>query len=187
MNFTLVNWTSLDDEESSKLMETFLHNEDDFKELFENTFENVAIVGLYVIGNVSCAGLLLVSWFEKSGQAGPYRTLVNQLASMRLDNLVLLHTVGCAPSTLRHVFGSQPALLCKVAYLVSQWAVVNACHLSVIIAGAKFVFAYVYKSMPIMDDKLWSRVVMVTTYTWSTLAVLSKWYTDENVGFLEVQ
>ena len=66
----------------------FTHREFEYFEyVYSNPFLNYSMVPLYVLGVVSCFGLKLVSWFEKSGQAGPHRTLVNRLMSLTLDQV----------------------------------------------------------------------------------------------------
>lgn len=69
------------------MLEQLQTQEDPFKQLFDDQYQNLALISLYILGLVSCLGLCLVSWYEKSGQAGSYRTLVNQLVSMRLDQV----------------------------------------------------------------------------------------------------
>lgn len=66
---------------------------DVFKEVFSNEFLNWSLFVLYLLGLISCGLLIIVSWFEKTGQAGPFRTLANQLVSHQLDQVshFLLH------------------------------------------------------------------------------------------------
>ena len=70
-------------------------NDDDFeqnstsqRDFFENVYSDSALnrcmIAVYLFGFIGCAGLILVVWFERSGLAGPYRTLVNQLASQNI-------------------------------------------------------------------------------------------------------
>ena len=58
------------------------------KDFFENVYSdsllNGCMIAVYLFGFIGCAGLILVLWFERSGLAGPYRTLVNQLASQNI-------------------------------------------------------------------------------------------------------
>ena len=58
---------------------------DIYEDLFSNSFSNWTLAIIYIVGLTGCIGLGLVSWFEKSGQAGPYRTLLNQLTSFKLE------------------------------------------------------------------------------------------------------
>ena len=63
-------------------------NDDFFYDIYSNSLINLTMVGIYLLGVVSCIGLRLVSWFERSGQAGPHRTLVNRLMSITLDQVI---------------------------------------------------------------------------------------------------
>ena len=66
----------------------FTHREFEYFEyVYSDPFLNCSMVPLYLLGVASCFGLRLVSWFEKSGQAGPHRTLVNRLMSLTLDQV----------------------------------------------------------------------------------------------------
>ena len=66
----------------------FTHREFEYFEyVYSNPFLNCSTIAVYLLGVVSCFGLRLVSWFEKSGQAGPHRTLVNRLMSLILDQV----------------------------------------------------------------------------------------------------
>ena len=69
-------------------------NEDHFKGVYEMPILNWSMIGIYLLGLISCTGLRLVSWFERSGQAGPYRTLVNQLMSITLDKVRSLKRIN---------------------------------------------------------------------------------------------
>ena len=62
---------------------------DYFESVYSNTILNTSMILIYILGLISCVGLRLVSWFERSGQAGPYRTLVNRLMSITLDEVSL--------------------------------------------------------------------------------------------------
>ena len=62
------------------------------KDFFENVYSdsmvNGCMIAVYIFGFLGCAGLILVLWFERSGLAGPYRSVVNQLVS---QNIVQVH------------------------------------------------------------------------------------------------
>ncbi len=63
-----------------------IHQEsaDDFHGVYAYASLNWFLFAIYLLGYGSCAALAIVSWFELSGQAGPFRTLVNQLVSQNL-------------------------------------------------------------------------------------------------------
>ena len=60
---------------------------DYFKDVYDNPWINRTIVGLYFGGFTSIIGLIFVVWFEWSGQAGPYRTLINQLVIFNIESV----------------------------------------------------------------------------------------------------
>ena len=45
------------------------------------------VLGTYSFGTLGILGLLLIAHFERSGNAGQFRTLVNQLVSFNLDQV----------------------------------------------------------------------------------------------------
>ena len=61
--------------------------EDFFEGLYNNSNMKLIIVLTYCLIVVVLIGLGFVLWFERSGQAGHYRTLVNQLSSFNLDQV----------------------------------------------------------------------------------------------------
>ena len=74
-NFTLTNYT-------------LSHCKDPFANLFqEHPYLTWAVWIIFHLGLINCMGLSFVAWFERSGYAGPYRTLVNQLASLKFDQV----------------------------------------------------------------------------------------------------
>lgn len=77
------HWTPFNDSVATDLLETLVNDYIDqtFGELSVNIFQGLTLASLYIIGLISCFGLLLISWFERSGQAGPFRSVINQLVS----------------------------------------------------------------------------------------------------------
>ena len=86
------NWTYFSDEK----LQT-----DDFSKAHEDFWLKFGIMATIPIGLVSCACLLLVSYFERSGESGPFRTLINQLVSMSLDQMSILFLSGSVLDSLR--------------------------------------------------------------------------------------
>lgn len=64
--------------------------EDAFAVVYSNTALNWIMAMIYVLGLASCAGLAYVSWFERTGQTGPFRTLLNQLFTHNLEQVILI-------------------------------------------------------------------------------------------------
>lgn len=62
-------------------------NPDYFKDIFADKVLNLFVVFMYIFGFLGWSGLIFVSWFEKSGRAGPFRTLANQLVAFNLDQV----------------------------------------------------------------------------------------------------
>ena len=55
---------------------------DYFEPLFGNFWYKAGVLILCLITIFGMLGILIIIWFERSGQAGPYRTVVNQLVSL---------------------------------------------------------------------------------------------------------
>ena len=66
---------------------------------FDGAYEGIEIkfsfIISYLLGLLGSFGLVLVIWFERSGQAGHFRTLVNQLVSFELDQVKFLLNNFC--------------------------------------------------------------------------------------------
>ena len=60
---------------------------DFFLGVYESPYFTKLLIATYIIDVISCIGLNFVVWFERSGGAGHYRTLVNQLTSFNLDQV----------------------------------------------------------------------------------------------------
>ena len=61
--------------------------EDYFKDVYSNPWINRFVIGIYFSGSIFIFGLIFVSWFERSGLSGPYRTLVNQLVIFNVESV----------------------------------------------------------------------------------------------------
>ena len=69
------------------LKDIFPEDEDFFEGIFEDwTIKSLMII-FHLISLGSVGGLMLILWFERSGRAGQYRTLVNQLASFNIEQV----------------------------------------------------------------------------------------------------
>lgn len=60
---------------------------DDFEAIFSNSVVNWTTSLTYFIGLACCAILGMVSYFERSGMAGPFRCITNQLISFSIDQV----------------------------------------------------------------------------------------------------
>ena len=61
--------------------------QDFFDGIYQSPYIKLAMTLTYGVAVICMIGLGLVLWFERSGQAGQYRTLVNQLSSFNLDQV----------------------------------------------------------------------------------------------------
>ena len=60
---------------------------DMFHDIYSDQALNQVCALIYIFGFVGWFGIILVSYFEKSGLAGPFRTFANQLVSYNLDQV----------------------------------------------------------------------------------------------------
>ena len=61
--------------------------QDYFAGIYQSPYIKLAMTLTYSVAVICMIGLGFVLWFERSGQAGHYRTLVNQLSSFNLDQV----------------------------------------------------------------------------------------------------
>ena len=61
--------------------------QDFFHGVFESINMKFLVLGTYSFGTLGILGLILITHFERSGNAGQFRTLVNQLVSFNLDQV----------------------------------------------------------------------------------------------------
>ena len=72
---------NLSDESFNQIVEDF------FDQAYSNPTMQTIVVLTYLIGWSGIAVLILVLWFERTGQAGHFRTLRNQLVSFGIDQV----------------------------------------------------------------------------------------------------
>ena len=77
--------------------------QDFFHGVFESTSMKFLVLGTYGFGTLGIIGLLTIVHFERSGNAGQFRTLVNQLVSFILCQVCkILTNPFCALSYVGH-------------------------------------------------------------------------------------
>lgn len=139
---------------------TFIHK-DYFADVYAiNPVLNTSAVVAYVFGYIGVAGLILVIWYERSGKAGPHRTLVNRLVSYALDQLVFFYVIGTGSDMIRALIGPLPLWLCKLTQFTKNHVHIACSMLCMTISGTKFVFVCIYKSVPSVNDQF------IATYTY---------------------
>lgn len=154
--------------------------QDHYEGVYHNSVVNWTMFFTYILGLPFSFSLVMVSAFERTGQAGPYRTLVNQIMSNSLIQMFLTY-LATSLHSIRAITGPLPLLACQVANAMIFFFAINLVLLSVIATGIRFALAFVFKSIPVMDDDLLARIINRSVMTWSLLAVISKCYTDERI------
>ena len=80
-NFSISNQNQSDDDQ---LYEINKDTSDFFEDGFSSPWLKSSMVLVYLINCLSNGGLCFVVWFEVTGRAGPYRTLVNKLVTFMM-------------------------------------------------------------------------------------------------------
>lgn len=93
--------------------------------------------------------------------------------------MVLMYILGFGPYVSRLVLGPLPGLLCKLGTLGQQFFGMNICFLAVSIGWIKVAFAYIYKSIPIMEDKFFATFIMLIVNLLSLLSIGAKTLVEE--------
>ena len=60
---------------------------DFFTGIYDSPKLTIAMILTYILCTFCMVGIGYVIWFERSGQAGHFRTLVNQLSTFNLDQV----------------------------------------------------------------------------------------------------
>ena len=88
MSKTLItNIFFVDENINSSQIFSAIKEVDFFGGIYENQIVSWSMVITYFFGLFECMALRFVIWFERSGQAGNFRTLVNQLVSFNLEQV----------------------------------------------------------------------------------------------------
>ena len=64
-----------------------IKDDDFFEGFYEDCFIKILVGITHLIGTIDVILLIFFLWFERSGQAGHFRTLVNQLVSFNVDQV----------------------------------------------------------------------------------------------------
>lgn len=147
---------------------------DRFAGIFENPWIKYSMLILYLFGILGCAGLKFIVWFERSGQAGHYRTLVNQLNSYNLDHMVIYFALPISIDMIRMLWGPLPAAICDIGVLAKNMFLASVSQTVLYMTLTKFLFVFVYKSIPSIDDDFLSVFIFVLVYIISLLASASR-------------
>ena len=70
---------------------TLESDEDYFAEIYSDKVVKISMVITYLIGLVPTFGVIFIVWLERSGLAGPYRTLINQLVTGNYESVRIFY------------------------------------------------------------------------------------------------
>ena len=87
MSKTLTNIFLVDENINSSQILSATKEEDFFRGIYEKQIVSWSMRITYFLGLFGCIALRFIIWFERSGQAGNFRTLVNQLVSYNLEQV----------------------------------------------------------------------------------------------------
>ena len=94
MSKTLItNIFFIDESINSSQIFSAIKEVDFFGGIYENKIVSWSMVITYFFGLFGCMALWFVIWFERSGQAGNFRTLVNQLVSFNLEQVKCFYLI----------------------------------------------------------------------------------------------
>ena len=113
----------------SNIMQDFFHG------VFESINMKFLVLGTYSFGTLGILGLLLITHFERSGNAGQFRTLVNQLVSFNLDQVCKNLPKKSKLKETNLFFKTQPVLCLELKVALSGhifliWSQVQTSQLS---------------------------------------------------------
>ena len=69
------------------------HEPDPFSGLFDDSFIKATLMVSYILAYLSLPILGMVIWFEISGQAGQYRTMINKMTSFNLGQVSFVYQI----------------------------------------------------------------------------------------------
>ena len=100
--------------------------------------------------------------------------------------IVIHYVIGNGIDALRAMFGPLPLGLCQFGTFVKGYVAVNLSMLTLSVTIIKFLLAYVYKSMPTMEDNFLSLVIVVTINIISFLATFGRMYANRKLHIHDV-
>ena len=81
-----MNITNIDLHENlSIVLDEYNDSSDYFEGAYSEPILKWVMLSIYFSGVIPVIGLGFLIWFERSGQAGPYRTLINRLVSYNIE------------------------------------------------------------------------------------------------------
>lgn len=167
VNFTLMKNCSAKD---------LIENSDFFEGVFEGFQFKFWSLVTYLFITLCVAALVFVSYFERSGQAGHYRTLLNQLLTLNIDQMILFYVFPVHLDLLRVFVGPLPKPVCFFVVFMKNVLQLNMSMIAFCITLTKFLIICVYKSIPVMDDNFISLFLIILVNIISILITVSRKY-----------
>ena len=151
-------------------------NLDFFHGVFDNWPFKILCLVTYLLIGFLMALLLFVSYFERSGQAGHYRTLMNKLTSLNIEQMGLVFACPTTIDLMRVFFGPLPQPVCVFQVFVKHVLQKNISLIALSITLAKFYIICMYKAFPVMDDNFLCVFLYTCANLISILSTLVKYY-----------
>ena len=141
---------------------------------------------IYSLGLLACVGLGMMIWFERSGQAGPYRTLVNQLVSYRIEQAIYFHIFGFIVPAVRIFAGPVHPSFVVFTHFFLIFTMMNVLLLSIAVSAVRFSYIFIFRSIPNMNDPLVVTLILRIITVWNFFATAFKIFFEEKHLMLAV-
>ena len=149
---------------------------DFFASIFANPVLNGLALAIHIFGYIGVFGFITVIWYEVSGLAGPYRTMVNRLISFEFGILVVYYTWAIGLNILRIFVGPIPTIICQFNVFIKNFSAMAISMTIVAFTGLHFIFICIYKSIPSIDDNFLTIFIIALLSLMSTLGTLTFFY-----------
>ncbi len=143
-------------------LDDFSSSEDFFAKTFEDPFINLVSACIYLLGCIGVSAMVFVIWYERTGRAGHYRTLVNQIVTFNLEQLIIYYIVATGFDLLRILIGPWPKWLCVFVTFVKNFVNFNVIFICLVLSATNYTFIGIYKSMPCIDDNFISAYLHIS-------------------------
>ena len=152
------------------------HEPDQFSGLFNDFYIKTILLSSYFLAYLSLPILGMVIWFEISGQAGHYRTMINKMASFNLGQMVLFITTTQTIQLFRALLGPLSDFVCHSDFFLRSIITTNIAMSNLVGTFAKFTFICIYKSIPNFNDDFLTAVAVMVINMISVISVSTRLY-----------
>ena len=98
----------------------------------------------------------------------------------------MLHILGFTPFNIRAIAGPLSPGWCRFAATVAAITVSSLCLFALAISGIRFAFIFVYKTIPVMDDRFAAFFISLAINVESFMLTGVKLYLDDKPLIIEV-